>query len=151
MLFGLLTEEPICPETSTLPTTVQVAWISPTKEKVRGNTVLDVIPVSALREFIQTNSNDELGLLQVSGIIKKDHIKKQYKITLFDVSSDWLTKANNKRSNGVKYQDDCGFTYNKNKDNIGLPLYNITWNNAARAGFCVMPIQRFLSGISNIN
>jgi hypothetical protein len=152
-----------CPSLGPPPERLQVAWISPVRKRVWGRTTLAVVRVGQLRTFVQAQGADLPRTLQALGIVgPRGRVHKRYKITLFDVGaeqlcrpvehtpegeeSDGLPACAGGRSVGVRRTTGCGTTTDTATDGPGLDLYELPWREAARNGFCVMPLERFLEG-----
>jgi hypothetical protein len=154
---------PACPELAPPPAHLQVAWVSPVRKRVRGRTTLSVVRVAELRTFIQADGADLPRALQVMGVIgSRGKVRRRYKITLFDVSaeqlcrpvehtlegedSDGLPACGGGRQEGLRHATGCGTTTDTATGGAGLDVYRVFWREAARSGFCVMPLERFLEG-----
>jgi hypothetical protein len=155
--------EPSCHSLAPPPARLQVAWITPVRKRVRGRSSLEVVRVAELRTFVQAEGADLPRTLQALGIIgPRGRVHKRYKVTLFDVSaeqlcrpvehtvegedSDGLPACAGGRAVGVRHATGCGTTTDTTRDAPGLDLYQVLWREAAREGFCVMPLERFLEG-----
>ncbi len=66
--------------------------------------------------------------------------------TLEGEDSDGLPACSTGRALGVRHTSGCGTTTDTARDSSGLDLYQVLWREAARDGFCVMPLERFLDG-----
>lgn len=156
-------EPPACPSLAPPPARLQVAWVSPVRKQVWGRRSLSVVRVAELRTFVQAQGADRVRTLQALGIIgPRGKLRKRYKITLFDVSaeqlcrpvehtlegedSDGLPACATGRQVGARHVTGCGTTTDTATGSPGLELYQVLWREAARAGFCVMPLERFLEG-----
>ncbi len=145
------------------PARLQVAWISPVRQRVRGRSVLSVVRVADLRTFVQAEGADQQRTLQALGLVgPRGKVRKRYKVTMFDVDADWLCRPVEhtpegedsdglpacapSRARGAKHVSGCGTSWDTATDAPGLILYRLTWRDAARDGFCVMPLERFLVG-----
>ncbi len=153
----------VCASQAPPPDRLQVAWISPVRKRVWGRTSLSVVRVAELRTFVQAQGADQARALQALGLIgRRGRVRKLYKVTLFDVSADQLCRpvehtpegedsdglpaCAGGRQVGARRATGCGTTLDTATDAQGLDLYRIPWREAARAGFCVMPLERFLAG-----
>jgi hypothetical protein len=163
---GALAQEPSsasCPCLEPPPAGLQIAWISPVRQRVRGGATLSVVRVAELRSFVQLHGADLPRTLQGLGVVgPRGKVRKRYKITLFDVSAEQLCRpvehtlegedsdghpaCSGGRQHGVRFDSGCGTTTDTATDGRGLDLYRIPWREAARGGFCVMPLERFLAG-----
>lgn len=154
---------PACAALAPPPDRLQVAWISPVRARVRGRTSLSVVRTSELRTFVQAQGADLPRTLQAMGIVgPRGKVHRSYKITLFDVTADQLCRpvehtlegedayglpaCGGGRQRGVRFETGCGVTHDTATDAGGLDLYQVLWREAARSGFCVMPLERFLDG-----
>jgi hypothetical protein len=92
--------------------------------------------------------------------------RQPYKITIFDVQGQWLCRpildgVDGEDSNGVAICGDsdsksihhhrpgytgCGYTLDTAASSRGLDVYRIRWSEASAWGFCVMPLDRFITG-----
>jgi hypothetical protein len=90
-----------------------------------------------------------------------------YKITIFDVQSDWLCRPLSDAEPGAdiagvaacmertdRYTDrdhrdgftGCGYTLDTAASTRGIDVFRVPWVDASAWGFCVMPLERFLQG-----
>jgi len=158
-----LGDAPACPELQSPPEHLQVAWVTPVRKRARGRSSLSVVRVSELRTWVQAAGADQARTLQALGIVgPRGKVRKRYKITLFDVSADLLCRpvehtpegedayglpaCPGGRQLGVRWETGCGSSVDTTTDEPGFDLYRVLWRDAARAGFCVMPLERFLEG-----
>jgi len=154
---------PACASLQPPPAHLQVAWVSPVRKRVWGRSTLSVVRVSELRTFVQADGADQARTLQAIGAIgRRGRVRKRYKVTLFDVSADQLCRpvehtiegedsdglpaCGGSRQSGVRHDTGCGTTLDTAVDAPGFDLYRVLWRDAARNGFCVMPLERFLAG-----
>ncbi len=152
-----------CPELAAIPEDLQVAWVSPVRRRVRGRSSLSVVRVADLRVYVQREQPDAARLLQTLGLVgSRGRVHRRYKLTLFDVSAEQLCRPVEHtaegeladglpacpagQQEGARRVSGCGFTWDSAADARGLDLFRISWREAARNGFCVMPLERFLSG-----
>jgi hypothetical protein len=86
----------------------------------------------------------------------------RWKVTVFDVRTallcrpveyatevqtvDGVAACPSTRQTGVRHDTGCGTTLDTASGDPGLDLFRIRWRDAAVQGFCVMPLDRFLSG-----
>jgi hypothetical protein len=158
-----LGEAPGCPEQAPPPAHLQVAWVSPVRARVRGHSSLSVVRTGDLRTFVQAQGADQARTLQALGLVgPRGKVRKRYKITVFDVSanqlcrpvehtpegedSDGLPACPGGRQRSLRFESGCGSTWDTATQGEGLDLYRVLWREAARGGFCVMPLERFLEG-----
>jgi len=157
-------EEPApCPSLTAPPGDVQVAWVSPVRRHVRGRTVLSVVRVADLRAMIRSQGPDEPRTLQSLGLLgPRGRTHRRWKVTIFDVQAldlcrpvegvpegedaDGLPACAGGRQTGASKVTGCGQTLDRATGEPGLDLFRIAWRDAARQGFCVMPLERFLGG-----
>ncbi len=145
------------------PAQLQVAWISPVRQRAWGHTALSVVRVAELRTLVQAEGADVARTLQALGLVgSRGKVRKRYKITMFDVNaeqvcrpvehtpegddSDGLPACPGGRQKGVRWVSGCGTTWDTARDAPGLVLFRVSWREAARSGFCVMPLERFVAG-----
>lgn len=156
-------EEAPCPNLAPPPDTLQVAWVSPVRRHVRGHTALSVVRVADLRRMIQAQGPDPTRTLQSLGLLgPRAQVRRRWKVTLFDVQAsqlcrpvegvvegedaDGLPACGGGRTSGAKRVTGCGQTLDTATKLPGLDQFQITWREASRQGFCVMPLERFLGG-----
>ena len=160
-----------CEDLNDVPSTVQVAWISPVREQVWLNQDIEVIRYQDLRLWLGAEDANAKDLLHQMGMLSKRSRKeidpRDYKITIFDVEKEWLCRPMTeevegsvvqgvpvcpaKQSKPVKYYTrygftGCGYTFNTQQAGRGFDVYRVNWTDAATWGFCVMPLERFLEG-----
>ena len=162
LAWGPARADDACQELSTPPDSLQVAWVSRTRKRVRARSTLSVLRVADLRAFIQQGA-DATRVLQAIGLEgRRGSPRHGYKITLFDVQADWLCRpveyalegeqvaglpaCPQGRQVGTRRETGCGYTRDRAKGERGLDVYRILWRDAARAGFCVLPLGRFVEG-----
>ena len=126
---------------------------------------MEVEPLSERRSWVKTNGSDQKRLLQAMGLLGKRPIWRDqiaWKVTIFDVRADWLCRPIRGETPGLKVKGaavcderlqrggrrftGCGYTLNTATGGKGLTLFRVPWRDAARWGFCVMPIERLLEG-----
>jgi len=157
-----------CDEVRDVPEEFQVAWISPVRQRARRTTTLEVVRVADLREWIQAHSNDGTRVLRALGMLDQDErMRRDYKITIFDVRNEWLCRPMEVAEIGervggvVACEEDqhgpsdrfhaagytgCGHTMDTHASARGLDVFRVKWIDASSAGFCVLPLARFLEG-----
>ena len=173
LLTALLTVSPsygqACEAAADVPETIQVAWLSPLEDRVRGNSALEVVRVQDLRGWLRTQGRDQTRLLQGLGLVPRGGGSRadwSWKITIFDVRSEWMCRP---VESGIPGEDlggvpacaeselgrlrghrfgytGCGYTLDTAASTRGLDVFRISWEVAASQGFCVMPLERFLAG-----
>lgn len=158
-----------CQAIKEVPETLQVAWVSPVGKRVGSRTRMEVVRVSDLRAWIRTQGADKARVLQGLGIAPRNAERKAaraWKVTVFDVRSEWMCRplegaAVGEDHGGVvscsendakpmrnqkKGYSGCGYSLDTGSSTRGLDVYRVPWGAAASYGFCVMPLERFLSG-----
>ena len=148
------------------PRAFQVAWISPVRKRVGGRRTLEVVRVSDLRVLARQYGSSSTRVLQALGLVGKRggwlFTPDRWKITVFDVESSSLCRPVSghqegdllsgipvcaaSQIKGDRFFTGCGYTEDTVSGGRGLDTYRIRWRDAARAGFCVMPWERFLGG-----
>ncbi|NCG17843.1 MAG: hypothetical protein GWP91_02380 [Rhodobacterales bacterium] len=155
--------EPVSCNEVSLPSPEQalsVAWVSPAGQSVKRNARVQVVSTAELRRFMVTHEDRTVGrMLRVLGMRKRDgDPNKRYKVTVFDVSSAELCRPLDSEDGAVlagirtcdktnlgRHTNGCGTTVDHQTGDAGLVLYQGTWADLARNGFCVLPAQRFVS------
>jgi hypothetical protein len=157
-----LAEDPVCTlDLAPAPSHLSVAWISSLGERVGANGWLTVVPTASLKEYVSQDQPGVGRLLQHLGERRRSSDpRRRYKITIFDVDSSKLCRpiegvedgalvsgtpaclAAHARVNGA--YAGCGQLVDRGTGELSLPVYRLTWGNAAFAGFCVLPVERFL-------
>jgi hypothetical protein len=158
-----------CGTPTAVPASTQVAWISRRSRRVPSSKVIEVVRVSDLRAWIRENGADETRLIQGLGMASRKGglaAKYPYKVTIFDVQAEWLCRpipdgTDGADSYGVAVCSDndakavkhhkpgytgCGYSLDTAASNRGLDVFRIRWSEASAWGFCVMPLDRFISG-----
>jgi hypothetical protein len=160
-----------CEPVEPVPETLQVAWISPLNQTVRGSGYIEVVRVRDLRSWIRANSAEPTRTLQVLGMLDRDvstrEAAQDYKITIFDVQRSALCRPVLDAEAGTdqegvavceeaaqgsadKHHADgftgCGYTLDTHSSVRGLDVFRVPWAEASAWGFCVMPLERFLEG-----
>lgn len=158
-----------CEDVATLPEATQVAWISPAGRRVAGWRTVEVVRVSDLRAWIRDNSADQARLVQGLGMAPRRggrKTRRTYKVTIFDVRADWMCRPVTGATpgsdvGGVAACDGkdakpiyghragftgCGYTLDTAASTRGVDTFRVRWRDASSWGFCVMPLDRFISG-----
>jgi hypothetical protein len=160
-----------CEDLASLPETVQVVWISPAREQVRLHEDIEVIRLQDLRVWLEEEDASAKELLHQMGMLSKRSWREidpsDYKITIFDINRNWLCRPMTDEIEGTIIEDipvcqakqskptnyytrygftGCGYSFNTLTAERGFDVYRIDWSDAATWGFCVMPLDRFLSG-----
>lgn len=160
-----------CEPVESVPESLQVAWISPVRDRARAREFIEVVRVRDLRAWIRANSSDPVRVLQVVGMLERGELSESagedYKITVFDVQREWLCRPLLSATPGEDISDiaacpaseqeaadrahragftGCGYTLDTHASIRGLDVYRLPWSDASAWGFCVMPLARFLEG-----
>ncbi len=158
-----------CGELAPLPAATQVAWISRSGRRVWGRSELEVVRVTDLRAWLRDHPADSGRLVQALGMAPRRGgraARVPYKITIFDVQSDWLCRpvegaALGAELGGVLACEErdarptrhhrkgftgCGYSLDTASSQRGLDVMRVRWADASSWGFCVMPLDRFISG-----
>ncbi len=158
-----------CGSVAAVPETTQVAWISPRGKRAPNRGVIEVVRVQDLRSWVRDNGANEGRLIQGLGMAPRRGglaVKKSYKVTIFDVQSGWLcrpieggTPGEDRSGVAICESSDagavgghrpgysgCGYTLDTSSSTRGIDVYRIRWSDASAWGFCVMPLDRFISG-----
>ena len=167
-LIGVVgAQSPTCDELEAVGSQAHIAWVSPLRQTVRANQWIEVVRVSDLQEWIIENDPDAVRVLQALGMKgRRAHSVDvdNYKITVFDVASDWLcrpiedglpgeplagisqceTRQQRPLTGHRRGYTGCGYSLDTGASMRGLDVYRIRWSEAATQGFCVMPMSRFL-------
>ena len=181
MMFILFTivaafaTESECSVVDTIPSAVQVAWISSTSDTVRSKQMVEVVHLQTLQGWIDTQDADAKAVLHQLGMLssrsKRTIDPADYKITIFDVESESLCRPivqdtaledasplfveglsvceGTSRANSLNSRygfTGCGYTLNTQSKQRGLDVYRVSWAEASKWGFCVLPLSRFLMG-----
>lgn len=160
-----------CEPVEPVPESLQVVWISPLKQTVRGDTYIEVVRVRDLRAWIRANSADPVRTLQVLGMLERTvgerDAAEDYKLTIFDVQREALCRpildaeagtdregvpicevpeqGTSDRHHAAGFTG-CGYTLDTHASVRGLDVFRVSWSDASAWGFCVMPLERFLEG-----
>jgi hypothetical protein len=140
---------------------LSVAWISPQGARASGRTWLTVVRTAELRAWTDSHDADLTRLLQGLGLRRSDEPpRRPWKVVVFDIEPDRMcrpvaTEAPGANvggvttclqlARGVDGRDrGCGHAIDFEGDARGPDLFQIRWDDAARQGFCVLPVGRFL-------
>ena len=148
----------------------QVAWISPVRKTSRAKAMIEVVPFAKLRTWVHNNKVDAKQLLQYTGQLPANSKKKinpaDYKITVFDIRKDSLCRpikdkpvgevvggvsvCLEKHAKPINWRSrsgytGCGYVIDTKTGLRSLDVFRISWIDASTNGFCVLPLQRFLS------
>lgn len=164
-----------CTSVESIPSAVQVAWVSPVGDKARDKEMIEVVELHSLQQWIGEEEADAKQVLHQLGMLPKRSRRTidpaEYKIVIFDVESSTLcrpidvsTESNEtppqsiaglnvctERSKPATLYSrfgytGCGYTWNTQSQSKGLDVYRIAWAEASTWGFCVLPLSRFLLG-----
>ncbi|MGC6508571.1 MAG: hypothetical protein ACON4U_09160 [Myxococcota bacterium] len=171
-LIGLAqANEPICGNLTEPPDLFQVAWISPTTERAWSAEHIEVVRLVDFRTWVREEEADAKAVLHAVGLLSKKSQTEieasDYKITVFDIKSDWLCRPIKSFDEGelreglpichTKEQrwatwsrrhgfTGCGTIQNTNSKGPHFEVYRIPWGQAITWGFTTMPLDRFLDG-----
>lgn len=158
-----------CQDPAPLAGRVQVAWVAPLGKRVGAGTSLEVVRVADLRTAAKEAATPA-RFLQKLGIVgrrpSKARVGRGWQVVIFDVESDWLCRPvegavpgdtmggvavceaseHKGRPGHRKGWTGCGYTLDTGASTRGLDVYRVDWETAAAWGFCLMPLERFLSG-----
>lgn len=153
---GLALADGACPALETPPERLQVAWVSPERERAGAHELLPVVSTRALLALAEAHGGDPSAVLQALGARRP---AGEWKVTVFDVERaelcrpvegegalDGLNRCDRARRPGwvrPRAWTGCG-TVGEGAD--PLAVYGIEWADAADQGFCVLPLGRFLAG-----
>lgn len=157
-----LADDPVCDaDLPAPPDRVSVAWVSPLGARTGANGWLTVVPTASLRQYVASERPGVGRLLQHLGERRRSSDpRRRYKITIFDVKSSALCRPvdgadeqsvvgglpvcpESKAKINAAYEG-CGVLVDRGTGKESLPVYKLTWADAAFEGFCVLPVERFL-------
>ena len=146
----------------------QVAWISPVRARVGARGWMDVIELADLEGWAKEHGKDSVRFLQAAGVVGKGAHRARsvpWKVTIFDVGRAATCRPIEGALPGTvvasvaacekpkplqgtrKGFTGCGYTQDTGSGSRGLDVLRVRWEDAAREGFCVMPLDRFLEGL----
>ena len=146
----------------------QVAWISPVGARVGARGWMEVIELADLEGWAKEHGKDPARFLQAAGVVGKKARRAhsvRWKVTIFDVGRDATCRPIEGALPGAtvasvlvcekpkplqgaqKGFTGCGYTRDTGAGSRGLDVLRVRWEDAAREGFCVMPLDRFLEGL----
>lgn len=146
----------------------QVAWISPVRARVRARGWMEVIELGDLELWAKEHGKEPARFLQAAGVIGKKARRARsvpWKVTIFDVGRDATCRPiqgalpgtavasvavceDQKPARGARPGfTGCGYAQDTGSGSRGLDVLRLRWEDAAREGFCVMPLDRFLEGL----
>ena len=167
LLVALAAAADSCKAVADVPDTLQVAWVSRIGARAGARTPLPVVRVADLRRLVEDEGRDPTKVLRALGLIgKRATAHGVWKVTVFDVSNDSLCRpiygdegvdvggvatcpASLQRPGlGVKGRaySGCGYLLDTASGERTLDTWKIEWRDAVSAGFCVLPLTRFLGG-----
>ncbi len=139
---------------------LSAVWVSPLARAVGNKASLPVVPTAELRAWIDREQPDLARLLQHLGLRRSDRTpKKRWKVTVFEVDAadlcrpvtegvavPDLTACSPRQASVGRRATGCGYTTDLADDERGADVFRVSWADAARSGFCVLPAERFLAG-----
>lgn len=144
------------------PETLSVAWVSRLGKRARGRAWLRVVPTTELRAFATGQAaGNAVRTLQWLGLRRSTRpLKGRYKVVVFDtvatalcrpVASDTLEPVAGvvpcDDAHAVeRFTDGCGQGVDRATGAAVVPVYGAQWNTLAVNGFCVLPLDRFVTG-----
>jgi hypothetical protein len=171
LIFATLSFTFACEPLNSVDSSLQIAWISPVQEQVRGKQSIEVVSYAALQPWIAEEEPDAKSLLHQMGMISKRSKREidpsDYKIVIFDIESERLCRPVDTEEVGTMVEGvavcemkqsrksrmysrygftGCGYTQSTKTMSRGFDVYRVSWGDAATWGFCVMPLDRFLNG-----
>ena len=60
-----------CTDLESLPEAVQVAWISPVRQRVRANEMVEVVHLQTLQDWLNSEGDDPKKLLHQMGMLSE--------------------------------------------------------------------------------
>ena len=161
-----------CASVTSLPEAVQIAWVSPVQAQARSKETIEVVQLQDLQRWMDAEQADAKQVLHHLGMLPKRSRRTidpdAYKIVIFDVETDSLCRSVDlsegsttlsieglsvctERAKPAKLYSrygytGCGYTWNTQSQSKGLDVYRISWQEASKWGFCVLPLSRFLLG-----
>ncbi len=156
-----------CLPLETPPEQFQVAWVSRLGQSVGAQTAIQVVRVGELRKLVDGRQKDETTILRSLGLLgKRQSVRSDYKVTIFDVKRDWLCRpmdADEGTTEGGmavcpsdwqhaaagtrdSSYSGCGYLRDTETQERTLDVWRLEWENAVSWGFCVLPLGRFLGG-----
>lgn len=142
-----------------LPDHLSVVWVAPRSRRVRSGSWLTVVPTLDVMDFAREEEPTVGRLLEHLGQRRsgRREPRRAYKVMVFDVAPDSLCRpidGLDARVVGVdvcefktrhfKGTDGCGFTVDTGTRRVGPPAFRARWADLVKAGFCLLPAERFL-------
>lgn len=156
-----------CSAVADVPETLQVAWVSRIGARAGAHTPLPVVRVADLRKLVEAEGRDPTKVLRSLGLIgKRAKAHGVWKVMVFDVERASLCRpifgdegvdvggvatcpaALQRPGKGVKARaySGCGYLLDTESGERTLDTWKVEWRDAVSAGFCVLPLTRFLGG-----
>ena len=95
VLLATSVAAPTCDGVDSVSESVQVAWISPVRQRVSSDRYMEVVRLADLRAWVKKNGDDQARLLQALGLVGKRagwRSEMDWKVTIFDVRADWICR-----------------------------------------------------------
>lgn len=142
---------------------LSVAWVSPAGRQVWHHTSLEVVPTTELQAWLKEHGPTVPRMLQGLGL-RRSHKQpvRRWKVTIFEVDADTLCRplagyeageivaghpVCKREDRGVRGDlEGCGVTLDAHAQQAAMSMFTIKWRDAAAAGFCVLPADRFVRG-----
>jgi len=161
-------QDAACQAVGDVAEATQVAWISPVRDRVRARGWMEVMELADLEAWAKEHGKDPTRLLQAAGVVGKKARRARsvpWKVTIFDVARDLTCRPiqgalpgtevstvavceDQKPAHGAGHGfTGCGYARDTGSGSRGLDVLRVRWEDAAREGFCVMPLDRFLEGL----
>ena len=141
----------------TPPDTVQLVWISPSRRQVRRGQTIEVVRVDELASFVHTQSADTERVLQVLDMAWHNpgwRARRPHKVVIFEVDTERLCRPLSDAAEGELVEGvaacgsgHCGRSRDRLTGEPGFEVFEISWRDAARSGFCVIPLELYLQEI----
>ena len=144
------------------PERLSVAWVSPAGRGAGRASSLLVVPTTALRTWVAADAPSVGRMLQHLGLRKRDTApKRRYKVTIFDVRAVDLCRPLDEQGEedvaaGLpacaerfgeprRGSSGCGYARDGGSKKRSFDVYRVRWEDAAAAGFCVLPAEAFVA------
>lgn len=152
----------VCEDLAPPAERLSVAWVSPVARGAARSTSLLVVPTTTLRAWAQAERPSVGRMLQHLGLRKRDRTPKRgYKVTIFDVRAVDLCRPLDEQGEGDGAaglpacperfgeprpgSSGCGYARDGGTGARSFDVYRVRWEDAAAAGFCVLPAEAFLA------
>lgn len=146
------------------PEVLSVAWVSPLAKRAKGKAWLYVVPTATLRAYGQQVDGNQARVLQWLGQRRKGSTpRRRYKVVVFDTERVGLCRPiipedgreaesiagllpcdEDHRGPHRRYEG-CGWLTDRATGKPSIEVYRAQWNALANDGFCVLPLERFLT------